>query len=142
MGARENIGSAHTEVEKTLADGRNLKGAKERNEYLTPNPPTCWNSTWQTPPDLRDHDDIVKGDDVVLARNHALSLSFLSESPHLPLQKLRIATNLAVFSLCFETTGRFVEGGLMSVRFLLVSTPLVCSLSGADLVLVSLDSYE
>ena len=36
MCARENIRSAHTKVEKTLVDGRNLKGAKERNEYLTP----------------------------------------------------------------------------------------------------------
>ena len=36
MSARQNIRPAHTEVEKTLVDGMNLKWAKERNEYLTP----------------------------------------------------------------------------------------------------------
>jgi len=35
MSARQNIRSAHTEVEKTLVDGRKLNGAKERNAYLT-----------------------------------------------------------------------------------------------------------
>ena len=39
MSARQNIRSAHTEVEKTRVNGRNLKGAKERNEYLTPADP-------------------------------------------------------------------------------------------------------
>jgi hypothetical protein len=32
MSARQNIRSAHPELKKTLEDGRNLKGAKERNE--------------------------------------------------------------------------------------------------------------
>ncbi|EDR08343.1 uncharacterized protein LACBIDRAFT_326699 [Laccaria bicolor S238N-H82] len=37
--ARKNIHFTHAEVEKTLVDGRNLKWAKERNEYLTPGDP-------------------------------------------------------------------------------------------------------
>jgi len=39
MSARQNIRSAHSELKKTLEDGRNLKGAKERNECLTPGDP-------------------------------------------------------------------------------------------------------
>ena len=39
MSTRQNIRTAHTEVEKTQVDGRNLKGAKERSDYLTPGDP-------------------------------------------------------------------------------------------------------
>ena len=67
---------------------------------------------------------IVVGDGVVLARNSTLSLSFLSQPPHVSPQKLRIATNLAVFYLCCETSGRIVEeGGLVFVHYLFPPPP-------------------
>ena len=47
----------------------------------------------------------------------SFSLSFLSQSPHVPPQKLRIATNLAVVSLCYETTSRFVDEGFGNPSF-------------------------
>ena len=118
-------------------------GAKERNEYLTPGDPQ---SSHVLSTALGKHlsisadHDIAEGDSVVLV----LSLSFLSQSPHVSPQKLTIATNLAVGSLCYATTGGFVEeGGLVDVPLSPVSNHLVvCSLSGADLVLVSLHFYQ
>jgi len=39
MSTWQNICSAHTEVEKMLVNGRDLKGAEERNKYLMPGDP-------------------------------------------------------------------------------------------------------
>ena len=39
MSARQNIRFAHSQLKKTLEDGGNLKGAKERNECLAPGDP-------------------------------------------------------------------------------------------------------
>ena len=42
MIARQNIHSAHSEVEKTLVDISNLKGMKERTKYLMPGSPQSY----------------------------------------------------------------------------------------------------
>ena len=68
MSAGKNIHSAHTEVEKTLVDRRNLKGAKERTEYLTPGVPQSYHmliqrlvNTFQSQPDLDEDQQAISG---------------------------------------------------------------------------------
>jgi len=110
MSARENVRSAHTEIEKMRGDGRNLKGAKERNEYLTPETPntTTWAqhfaNTFQCRTDM-DDDQQMTGDRYLFripGNSSSLSPSFY---------------------LYYETTSRFVGRGKAALA---VSTPLLC----------------
>jgi hypothetical protein len=109
MSAGKHIRSAHTEMEKRLVDGRNLKGAKERNKYLMPGDPQSHHvlntGLGKYLPYPGDDEQMTLLQMILyllgIPSSSSSSPSFQSQSPNSYRQKLGILTNIAVLPPLF-----------------------------------------